>query len=74
MRAHIQTFGLWAAGDVLATLWTRAVAQGLILPAIILSGMITAVGLFGFLAVIEDRRLIPAAIVGAAVGTAIGLI
>jgi len=69
-------FALGLVTDVLVVLYYRMIQSGNVLPAVILSALITLVPLFvverGITA--KDRRLFVAYALGAGAGTALGMI
>lgn len=73
MRRYLLVTVYWFAGDWLATLWTRLVADGTLL-AVPMSGVLTYLGVRGFVLVLDDKRLVPAAVAGAMLGTGVGLL
>ena len=73
MSRHLLVALYWCAGDWLATLWTRLVAETSLL-ALPLTAVLALLGIQGFVLVVDDKRLMPAAVVGAILGTGLGLL
>lgn len=65
----VAVFFAVAVGDVVWTLWANAIAEKKKWVAALTSGLIISIGSFTTVNYVNDHRLIPAAVLGAIVGT-----